>query len=117
MTPNDLLEGAVNAIATVAAAIGPAALGSAVAQAWKPGLSWRQRLVQWIVGICVSYFVTRGLGMWLGWHEFVSQAVGFVIGMMAFEVAPRLVKGVGDTAAELPVLARDLVAKLKGPTA
>lgn len=115
MTVHEIVEGAWELSRTLAAALGPAALGSAVAQAWKPGLSWRQRLVQWIVGICVSYFVTRALGSALGWHEFVSQAVGFVIGMMAFEVAPKLVKAAGDTAGEIPGMVRDFIGRLGWP--
>ncbi|RJF92979.1 hypothetical protein [Sphingomonas cavernae] len=117
MTVQELIDAGINLAGAVIAAIGPAAMGSAVAQAWKPGLSWRQRIVQWVVGICVSYFVTRALGVWLGWHEFVSQAMGFVIGMVAFEVAPRFVKAAGDTAAQLPDAIKDYFLKRKGPSA
>lgn len=63
----------------------PAAIGSAIAQAWEPGLGWRQRLVQWAVGVFVSSYVTMGVSHVFGWHPHVANAVGFVIGMIAFK--------------------------------
>ena len=36
----------------------PSLIGSAVAQAWKPALSFRQRFLQWVVGSTVSYYAT-----------------------------------------------------------
>jgi hypothetical protein len=107
----ELVEIAQNA----AGALGPAALGSAVAQAWKPGLSWRQRLAQWLVGICVSYFVTRAASVTFGLNEFVAQAIGFVVAMCAFEVAPRLVKGIGDACAAIPDIVRDFAGRFRAP--
>lgn len=63
----------------------PAAIGSAVAQAWEPGLGWRQRLVQWSVGVFVSHYATATAAHVLGWSEPVANGVGFIVGMLAFK--------------------------------
>lgn len=91
-----------NALGTFASALAPAAIGAAVAQAWEKGLSWSQRLTQWGVGICVSYYVNMGVTAWLRLDPFVAQAVGFVIAMVAFRATPRFIEGVAAAAAALP---------------
>jgi len=98
----------IDALLSLAAALAPAAIGAAVAQAWEKGLSWGQRLVQWAVGICVSYYVTLGISAWLHLDPFVSQAIGFVVAMVAFRATPRFIEGVAAAASTLPdlVLAR-----------
>jgi hypothetical protein len=102
MTPDNLPGEFLEAIKALGSALGPAAIGSAVAQAWQKGLDWRQRLLQWVVGICVSYYVTLALGAWLGFNDFVAQGVGFVIAMIAFEAAPKFIRAAGDAVAGLP---------------
>lgn len=87
-------------------ALAPGMLGAAVGQAWKPGLSWRQRLIQWSVGVSCQYYVSLAIVHGLGWHPFVAQGVGFFVAMCAFEVAPRLVTAIGETAAGLPEILR-----------
>jgi len=98
---------------TAAAALAPAALGSAVGQAWRPSLSWRQRLVQWVTGICVSYYVTMAASELFDFSPFVAQAVGFVIAMVAFEAAPKFTRAAGDLAAEIPGLLRSFLGRAK----
>ncbi|MBV8971480.1 MAG: hypothetical protein JO290_04230 [Sphingomonadaceae bacterium] len=112
--PHDVQAAALGALREAVAALVPAALGSAVGQAWKPGLSWRQRLVQWVTGICVSYYVTLGLTAWLGWSPFVGQAVGFVLAMMAFEIAPKLVASCSAAVGHIPGYVDQLVARWTG---
>ncbi|MDH7641189.1 hypothetical protein [Sphingomonas oryzagri] len=85
--PNDYLH----TIGIIIAALAPAAIGAAVAQAWEHGLSWTQRLVQWAVGICVSYYVTGAIGAILHLDPFVAQAIGFVIAMVAFRATPAFI--------------------------
>jgi len=110
-----LIDAAVSGLQAIA----PGMLGAAVGQAWKPGLSWPQRLVQWAVGVCCQYYGSQAVVHGLGWHPFVAQAIGFFIAMCAFEVAPRLVKAVGDACAGLPDILKqavaDLLAKIKLP--
>lgn len=98
MTPHDLFDAARN----ILAALTPSLIGSAVAQTWKPGLSWRHRFVQWVVGSTVSYYATVGIISATGWNEFVAQSLAFGIALVAFDATPRLVAAAGDTLAELP---------------
>ena len=91
-------------------ALGPGMLGAAVGQAWKPGLTWRQRLVQWVVGVSCAYYVALAVIHGLGWHPYVAQGVAFIVGMCAFEVAPRLVAALSQAAAGLP----DVITKAAG---
>lgn len=100
---SDLLAG----IAAFLQALAPAAIGAAVSQAYKSGLSWTQRLLQWVVGICVSYFVTRAIDALFGLDPFVVQAISFVIGMIAFESAPKFIRASADALGDTPARIRD----------
>jgi len=100
---NELLE----AGKALAATLMPAAIGSAVAQAWEDGLSLRDRCIQWVVGICVSYYVTLGISAFFGMGPFAAQAVGFVVAMIAFKSTPALIAGCAETARTLPAAVRD----------
>lgn len=93
------------------AAFGPAMAGSGVGQAWSKGLTWRQRTVQWLVGIFVSYYATRGLAELFGLGPFISQAIGFVIAMMAFEVAPKIITAASVIAERIPQFFADFMAR------
>lgn len=99
---NDQLPPILQWIIDAAAALTPAMLGSAVGQAWSTSLTWGQRVVQWLIGITVSWYATLGLAEWLGLGPFASQAIGFVIAMMAFEVAPKAIAGVAKVAHQIP---------------
>lgn len=98
MTLRDLLD----STATLATALTPSLIGSAVAQVWKPGLSWRHRFVQWVVGSTVSYYATTGIIALTGWNDFVAQSLAFGIAMIAFDTTPRLIKALGDVVTGLP---------------
>ena len=113
MTLPELLKEFWESAQAAAAALTPAAIGSAVAQAWRPGLPWRQRLVQWIVGICVSYYVTLGATEVFNLSPFLAQACGFVIAMIAFEAAPGFIRAASDLAAELPALIKARLGRSK----
>lgn len=95
-------------------ALTPSMLGAAVGQAWSHGLSWRQRVVQWLVGILVSYYVTQALTEWLHFGPFAGQACGFVIAMMAFETAPKFIAGVSAAAGQIPDMVMKFVSKWTG---
>ena len=95
------------AVKAVASALMPAAIGSAVAQAWEDGLSLRDRAIQWIVGICVSYYVTLGISAFFGMGAFAAQAVGFVVAMIAFKSTPKFIAGCSSTLETLPAAVRD----------
>lgn len=63
----------------------PGALGAAVGQAWERGLGLRDRLIQWAVGLLFAAYVVPGLGHLLHWGQPVTNAVGFVVGTIAFK--------------------------------
>lgn len=102
----DMLHQLLDSARDVAAALSPSALGAAVAQAYQKGLSWRERLVQWCVGITVSQFVTRGIVAWMGWPLEVSQGVAFVLGVIAFQATPKFMASAADAVAAIPEILR-----------
>lgn len=79
-----LLEAAL-AVWSWAQALIPGALGAAVAQAWERGLGLKDRLVQWLVGLLFAAYVVPALGHILHWGQPVTNAVGFVVGTIAFK--------------------------------
>lgn len=88
--------------ADVASSLAPSLIGSGVAQVWKPGLSWRQRFVQWVVGSTVSFYATQAVIEFTGWNEFVSQSIAFGVALIAFDATPRLIAASSDALARLP---------------
>lgn len=80
----------------------PAGLGSVVSLLVETGLTWGQRFAQVWVGIVVSYFVTNATNAMFGLHPFVSQAIGFLVAMVAFKGAPGFIAGCAAVLAELP---------------
>jgi hypothetical protein len=89
-------------IADAVGSLTPSLIGSAVAQAWKPGLSWRQRFVQWIVGSTVSFYATRVIIQFTGWNDFVAQSIAFGIALLAFDATPRIARAATDALASVP---------------
>lgn len=80
----------------------PSMIGAATAQAWKPGVPFRQRFVQWVVGSTVSYYATLAIVAATGWSGFVAQSIAFSIALLAFDATPRILKSVSDALATLP---------------
>jgi hypothetical protein len=113
MASESILQQILAAIQDAATALAPAAIGAAVGQAWEKGLSFSQRLVQWAVGICVSYYVGGGLEAWLRLDPFVSDAISFVLAMLAFKATPRFIAGGVAVAEGLPADLRD---RILGPS-
>lgn len=108
--PADVIE----AVKALVSTLMPAAIGSAVAQAWEGGMSLRDRLIQWIVGICVSYYVTLGLSAFLHLGPFAEQAIGFVVGMIAFKSTPHFITGASAALEALPGQLKDRLLGLIG---
>lgn len=90
-------------------ALAPSLIGSAVAQAWKPGLSWRDRFLQWVVGSTVSYYATLAIIAVTGWNDFVAQSIAFGIAILAFDATPILKKAITETLSGLPARIADRV--------
>jgi hypothetical protein len=85
----------------------PSLIGSAVAQAWKPALPFRQRFLQWIVGSTVSYYATLGIIAVTDWNGFVAQSIAFAIALTAFDATPRFVRAAGDALVTIPTRIAD----------
>lgn len=96
------LEDIAHAFLAFLATLVPGALGSAIAQLWERGLSWSQRLIQWTAGIIVSHYVSAGVGAWLHLDPSVAQAIGFVIGLIAFRATPAFIAAAVAAAGALP---------------
>ncbi|BAV65765.1 hypothetical protein [Sphingobium cloacae] len=88
--------------ADIAGSLSPSLIGSAVAQAWKPALPWRQRFLQWVVGSTVSFYATRAIVSATGWGDFVAQSIAFGIALLAFDATPRIARAVIDTLTSVP---------------
>ena len=80
----------------------PSMIGAATAQAWKPGVPFRQRLVQWLVGSTVSYYATLAIIAVTSWSGFVAQSIAFSIALLAFDATPRLLKAITDALTSIP---------------
>lgn len=97
-------DASVAAVAFVASLI-PATLGSAVSLAFEPDVSWPRRVVQMMVGVTVSYFVTNASVVLSPWQPIdlaVKQALGFVLGMIAFRATPKFINGAGEALGAAP---------------
>lgn len=97
-------EAGVAIVAFVASLI-PAALGSAVSLVFEPDVSWPRRTAQMMVGVIVSYFVTNAsvvLSPWQPVDLSVKQALGFVLGMIAFRATPKFIAGAGEALGAAP---------------
>lgn len=95
------------AAAEIVGSLTPSLIGSAVAQAWKPALPFRQRFLQWVVGSTVSYYATLGIIAVTDWNGFVAQSIAFAIALVAFDATPRVARAAGDTLAGLPARLAD----------
>lgn len=80
----------------------PSLIGSAAAQAWKPSMPWRQRVLQWVVGSTVSYYATLAIIAVTDWNGFVAQSIAFGIALLAFDATPRVAKATTDTLITIP---------------
>ncbi|EIZ77760.1 hypothetical protein WSK_3771 [Novosphingobium sp. Rr 2-17] len=80
----------------------PSLIGAAVAQAWKPAMPWRQRMLQWVVGSTVSYYATLAIIAVTDWNGFVAQSIAFGIALLAYDATPRVAKAAIDALTSIP---------------
>ena len=80
----------------------PSALGAVVGLFYETGITWSRRFAQLSVGVIVSYFVTNAANALWPVDPFVRQAIGFVVGMIAFKATPRFIASCTDMIAEAP---------------
>jgi hypothetical protein len=111
----DILHEASTALLAFAIGLVPAALGAAVSLAYEAGLTWAMRFTQFAVGVTVSYFATNvTVSIWARWagsppDPYIQQAVGFVVGMIAFKAVPRFRDSAVEAVASLPSTLRDMI--------
>ncbi|MFC3581080.1 hypothetical protein [Sphingomonas hylomeconis] len=94
----DLIAGLLGLLA----GLSPAALGAAVSLAYEKGLTWGERFIQFAVGTCVSFFVSRAIGALVTLDPFVLQGISFTLGMIAFKAAPKFIGSAVDAVGALP---------------
>ncbi|WP_159977773.1 MULTISPECIES: hypothetical protein [unclassified Novosphingobium] len=94
--------------------LAPSLIGSAIAQAWKPAMPWRQRVLQWVVGSTVSYYATLAIIAVTDWNGFVAQSIAFGIALLAFDATPRVAKATIETLASIPGRIADRFLPKKG---
>lgn len=80
----------------------PSGLGAVVGLFYETGITWSRRFAQLSVGVIVSYFVTNAVGALWPLNPFVLQAIGFVVGMIAYKATPRFIASCTDMIAEAP---------------
>ena len=107
MNSEKLIHDFLEATQALVSALTPAAVGAAIGQAWEKGLSWAQRISQWVVGICVSYYLGLAIREIMSLDPFVADAVKFLIAMIAFQATPRFIRGAADAVGTLPASIRD----------
>ena len=90
------------AAADLVGSLTPSLIGSAVAQAWKPQMPFRQRFLQWVVGSTVSYYATLAVIALTGWGGFVAQSIAFGIALIAVDATPKLARALTDTLTSVP---------------
>lgn len=110
MDPRTILQMAADMFGSLA----PSLIGSAVAQAWKPALPWRERFLQWIVGSTVSYYATMAIIAATGWNDFVAQSIAFGIAILAFDATPTIARAATETLSTLPARIADRFLGKKG---
>ncbi|WCM29186.1 hypothetical protein NDN01_10000 [Sphingomonas sp. QA11] len=101
------------AMVTFVAGLTPAALGAAVSLAYERGLTWRDRFIQFAVGVVVSYFAGGVTAViWAFFFKnaidpFVLQGFQFTFGMIAFKATPQFITAASEAIAGLPSMVRD----------
>jgi hypothetical protein len=113
MSHSHLSPEVVEAAQTVGTALAPATAGAAIAQLFRHGLTFGERLVQIVVGITVSWFVGRLVEGVYAPNAAVTDAIKFVVGMIAYEATPKFIHNTAEAVASLPATIRDRFASRK----
>lgn len=94
-------------LAVFAKAMLPGAMGAAVAVAVQGGLTWAQRFMQLCVGIIASYYAGEAANELIGASGVVKNAIGFTVGVAAFETVKALRVSIAEVAKTAPKQAWD----------
>jgi hypothetical protein len=107
----DIYHAFVAALLKLLAAFVPAAFGALISQLLQRGITIRDRIIQFVVGILVSYYVTLGIVAWWALDPLVGQAISFVLGMSAYQATPKLIASITEACSRIPGL---IVGRLGG---
>lgn len=80
----------------------PGAFGAAVSVAFDHSATLARRLIQFAVGIAVSYYVGAAAKEWFELGPMVNQGVAFTVGMVAYQSVPSFTKSTAETAGSIP---------------
>lgn len=114
-----ILHDACAAIIVFLLGLLPAALGAAVTLAYEDALPWRMKVVQFSVGVTVSYFAKLAfIAVCLAYwgtppNQYVEQAVTFTLGMIGYRATPRFRDAVIEIVVGIPDALRNLVPFLR----
>lgn len=88
----------------------PGAFGAAVAVTMDKAASFGEKLIQFIAGIIVSYYVAAAIIEMTDFGPMVRQSISFTLGMVAYNSAKAFTTSAAKTAGSIPA---DLWAALK----
>lgn len=91
--------------------VAPGAFGAAVAVAFDRTATFAHRVIQFIVGIVVSYYVGAAVHELFEFGPMVNQGISFTVGMVAYQSVPSFTKSASETAGSIP---KDLWVWVKG---
>lgn len=80
----------------------PSVLGAFIGQMSEPGLSLRQRVIQWIVGALVTHYAMMLIAHVLGWSGPIVTGMGFFCGLWAFRAVARVEEPIMAELEKLP---------------
>jgi hypothetical protein len=113
MNYEQIFHDASEALKAAAAALAPAAFGSTVAVLVKRGLTWTERFLQIAIGIVVSWHAQLAAIAIFAPDPFLSQAIGFTAGLLAYDALPRFRERAIALVVEIPDLIRERLAARK----
>lgn len=108
--PTEIIE----AFSNFVAALAPSAIGATIAVALKRGMTWTERLIEILIGICVSWYVRIGFESLFDVGPFMGQAIGFTAGLLAYDALPRFRERAIALLGEAPDMLRDWLTRRKG---
>lgn len=89
----------------------PGAFGAAIAVTMDHTATFGQKLLQFVAGIIVSYYVSAAVAEMTDFGPMVQQSISFTLGLIAYNSAKSFTEGARETARSIP---GDLWAWIKG---
>lgn len=80
----------------------PGTFGAAVSVTMEKNATFGQKLIQFVAGIVVSYYVSAAIHEMTSWGPMVQQSVAFTLGMIGYESARAFTQGAAKTAGSIP---------------